>query len=82
MSKHSHAEVRSCWLTLRVVVDRPFTVSELEAMVPFGLNIFTAFRATMDAANDSAIANYVKELEDSNLGKSSADAQAGQLWLV
>eukprot|EP01043_Picozoa_sp_COSAG02_P112850 COSAG02_NODE_49068_length_329_cov_0.895652_1_plen_52_part_00 len=51
-------------------------------MVPLGLNSFTAFRATMDAANDSAIANYVKELEDSNLGKSSADAQAGHLWLV
>ena len=45
-------------------------------MVPLGLNSFTAFRATMDAANDSAIANYVKELEDSNLGKSSADAQS------
>ena len=48
--------------------DVPFTVPELEEMVPLGLNSFTAFRSTMAAANDTGIASYVKALEASKLG--------------
>jgi len=47
----------------------PFSVAELAAMVPLGLNSFTAFPAEAMYAQDPHIAAYVRALDTSNLSQ-------------